>query len=258
MELTGELIGFAFVLILIALVGLWSTRGSTDAGGDYLLAGQSVSPVLTAMSAAATKYSGYMFIGLIGYIYTFGLSAVWLAMGFLVGDITAFLFVFSSVRSATAETGAVTFAELVSKWHGGSYRVLRVAIGAVTLLFLATYAAAQFNAGGKALHVLFGWPYYTGAVIGASLILGYCLTGGLKASIWTDTVQSDVMMASMVMLLAAAIFNAGGLSAFLKPPQRLPLDILIWALHGLDRLRPQPCSLPAGFSTVSALPANHR
>lgn len=207
--------GFVLSLLLFGLIGLLSARGARAGEADYLLAGRSVSPVLTALSAAATKYSGYMFIGLMGYIYTFGLSAIWLACGFLFGDLIAFSFVHARVRQATEATGALTFAHLISQWHGGDYRILRATIGVLTLIFLATYAAAQFNAGGKAIEVLFGWPALSGTLIGAGVILAYCLAGGLRASIWTDAGQSILMMAAMWLLLVTAVSASGGVGAFI-------------------------------------------
>jgi len=209
-----DIFGFILVLLLFGVIGLWSARRAREGDTDFLLAGRAVTPLLVALSAAATKYSGYMFIGLIGYIYTFGLSAVWLAFGFFFGDLVAFSFVHARVRAATEATGALTFAELISRWNGGDYRVLRAAIGILTVVFLATYAAAQFNAGGKALQVLFGWPMLSGTLIGAGVILAYCLAGGLRASIWTDAGQSILMMVAMWILLITAVTAAGGIGAF--------------------------------------------
>lgn len=209
-----ELLGFLFFILVFVGIGLWSSRRAGDTGTDYLLAGQTVSPVLTALSAAATKNSGYMFIGLMGYVYTYGLSAIWLVFGFFFGDLVAYSFVHKRLRAATEETGALSFAELLGKWHGGDYKRLRAVVGLLTIVFLTTYAAAQFNSGGKALHVLFGWHYNAGAVIGAGVILVYCFVGGLRASIWTDAAQSILMMGAMLMLLVAAISGAGGLSGF--------------------------------------------
>jgi sodium/proline symporter len=210
-----DILAFALFLLLFALIGLWSARSSRAGEADYLLAGRSVTPLLAARSAAATKYSGYMFIGLMGYVYTFGFSAIWLVFGFFFGDLIAFSFVHARVRQATEATGALTFADLISRWHGGDYRILRAAIAVLTLVFLATYAAAQFNAGGKALEVLFGWPMLSGTLIGAGVILGYCLVGGLRASIWTDAAQSLLMMAAMWLLLIAAVTAAGGVGGFM-------------------------------------------
>lgn len=206
-------IGFLLFLALFGAIGLWSARRSGSNEADFLLAGRAVSPLLTALSAAATKYSGYMFIGLIGYLYTFGLSGVWLAFGFFFGDLVAFFFVQSRIRKAAGDTGALTFADLVSRWHGGENRLLRFAIGLLTLVFLSTYAAAQFSAGGKALQVLFGWPALSGVLIGGGVILAYCFAGGLRASIWTDAGQSLLMMIAMWLLVFVVAADSGGLGA---------------------------------------------
>lgn len=208
-------ISFIIFLVIFGAVGIWSARQTGEGDKDYLLADGTVSPFMTALSAAATKNSGYMFIGLMGYVFTFGLSAIWLMCGFLFGDLVAFLFVHKRLRAATEETGALSYAGLLARWGGGHKRTLQLAIGVMTLVFLTTYAAAQFNAGGKALYMLFGWPYFAGAVIGAGLILVYCLTGGLRASIWTDAVQSVVMLGSMLLLLVAAISGMGGVGGFI-------------------------------------------
>jgi sodium/proline symporter len=208
--------GFLLFLALFGAIGLLSARATGRGEADFLLAGRSVSPLLTALSAAATKYSGYMFIGLIGYLYTFGLSGVWLAFGFFFGDLIAFFFVQARIRKASGETGALTFADLVSRWHGGEKRLLRSAIALLTLVFLSTYAAAQFSAGGKALQVLFGWPALSGVLIGACVILVYCLAGGLRASIWTDAGQSLLMMAAMWLLVIVVVADAGGPAGLLE------------------------------------------
>ena len=209
-----DVISFVLCLGLFAIIGIWSSRRSSPNKQDYLLAERNVSPLLTALSAAATKYSGYIFIGLMGYVYTHGLSAIWIAFGFFFGDLIAFLFVHRKVSEATARTGALSFAELISLWSGGNYRILRVTVALITLVFLLTYAAAQFNAGSKALHVLFGWEYYVGSIVGAGVILTYCFTGGLRASIWTDAGQSVLMMFAMALLLVSAIIANGGISPF--------------------------------------------
>ena len=83
-----EAAGFIFFLALFAVVGFVSARKGGGDRKDYLLAGQSVSPALIALSAAATKYSGYMFIGLMGYIYLYGLSGVWLGSDDGTGELS--------------------------------------------------------------------------------------------------------------------------------------------------------------------------
>ena len=130
-----DIVGFVAFMALFGIIGMLSARKASQGRQDFLLAGKSVSPILTALSAAATKNSGYMFIALIGYIYTFGLSSIWLVLGFLFGDLITFFFVHGSVRRATEQTGANTFAELLSRWNGREQNILRVAIGLLTLVF---------------------------------------------------------------------------------------------------------------------------
>ncbi len=210
-----QIIAFLVFLMLFMLIGFISTKNRKSYDTEYLLANREVSALFTALSAASTKYSGYIFIGLIGYIYTYGLSAIWIVLGFIFGDAIAIITVHKPLRAAAKKTKALSFADLISRWHFSNYRKVRLAIAGVSLLFLMTYAGAQFNAGGKALHAIFGWNYQIGAILGAFFILSYSLKGGLRASIWTDVAQSIVMIGALLILLVSAIQNTGGYSAWL-------------------------------------------
>lgn len=206
---------FLAFLLLFVVIGLLSMRQSRRNSVDYLLAGRNVPPWLAALSAVATNNSGYMFIGLIGYTYATGLAAIWMMIGWIAGDFVASLFVHRQVRVVTERTEVHTYSGLLSRWHGTNYRVLRFVTGIVTLLFLGTYAAAQLSAGSKALHVLFGWQYWSGAVIGAGIVLLYSFSGGIRASIWTDAAQSIVMILAMALLMVVALQHLGGTDGFM-------------------------------------------
>jgi sodium/proline symporter len=77
------------------------------------------------------------------------------------------------------------------------------------------YAAAQLKAGSAALESIFGMPGYVGASIGALIVVVYCFSGGIRASIWTDAAQSLVMFGSMVLLALVAAVHVGGPSALM-------------------------------------------
>jgi len=205
---------FLAFLLLFVVIGLFSLRQRQKNSNDYLLAGHNVKPWLVALSAVATNNSGYMFIGMIGYTYTAGLSSLWMMIGWVLGDFIASLIVHRPVREMTEHHGVHTFGGLLSHWHDTNYAALRFIVGLITLLFLGTYAAAQLSAGSKALHVLFGWENYTGALIGAVIVLLYSFAGGIRASIWTDAAQSFVMILAMALMLYITIDNLGGLDGF--------------------------------------------
>lgn len=204
----------AFLLVFI-IIGVLSTLKNRHTTVDYLLAGHSVKPWLAALSAVATNNSGYMFVGMIGYTYSVGLASIWLMIGWVFGDYLASTFIHKRLRVATEKEKVLSFAGALSRWQGTDYRLLRLVGGIITVAFLGTYAAAQLNAGSKALHVLFDWDYSIGAIIGAMMVLLYCFAGGIRASIWTDAAQSFVMIAAMALLLIVSVIEVGGIALFI-------------------------------------------
>ena len=205
---------FGGFLALFVIIGILSTLKNRHTNADYLLAGQSVKPWLVALSAVATNNSGFMFIGMIGYTYAVGLSSIWLMIGWIFGDFLASTFIHKRLRVVTEKENVLSFAGVLSRWHGTDYRRLRVVGGLITVAFLGAYAAAQLNAGSKALYVLFDWDYAVGASIGAGMVLLYCFAGGIRASIWTDAAQSFVMIVAMGLLFFVAASEIGGLNKF--------------------------------------------
>lgn len=208
------LASFGFFLLLFVVIGMLSLHKRQRTGSDYLLASQGVKPWLVALSAVATNNSGYMFIGMIGFTYTYGLSSIWLMIGWITGDFLVSLLVHKKLRIATEASSTHSFAGALSMWQGTSYTRYRLVGGILTVVFLGAYSAAQLNAGSKALFVIFGWDYGVGAVIGAVIVLLYCFAGGIRASIWTDAAQSVVMIAAMGVLLWRSLSELGGWQAF--------------------------------------------
>lgn len=233
---------FLICLAFFLGVGLWSARKSRGTINDYYLASSSVPPWLVGLSAVATNNSGYMFIGVIGFTYAVGLPAIWLMVGWIVGDFIASLYVHRHLREATARTGEVTFGGVLSNWNGQDFVWLRRLAGLITVAFLGAYSAAQLSAGGKALHVLFNWPVETGAVLGTVLLVAYCMAGGIRASIWTDAAQSIVMIVAMAILLWVGVQEQGGWSATLHSLSTIP-DFLNWF----------PADLPLGVPVGAVL-----
>ena len=203
----------SFLLFLFAfvLIGISSAFKGKKTKEDYYLASQTIPPWLVGLSAVATNNSGYMFIGVIGYTYATGIASLWLMVGWIAGDYMASMFIHSKLKLATEKTQEVSYAGVLSHWHGEKNSYLQRLIGALSLIFLLVYASAQFVAGSKALHVLFGWEPWSGAVIGAVLVILYCFAGGIRASIWTDAAQSFVMIIAMGILLWVSLDHFNGL-----------------------------------------------
>ncbi|MBB01245.1 sodium/proline symporter [bacterium] len=206
----ASFIGF---LLLITAIGVFASmvqhQKSTE---DYLVAGRSVPAWLSALSAVATNNSGFMFIGLIGYTYRYGYEAIWMMIGWIVGDFLAWQFVHPRLRLESGKIEATTVPMLIGSRRNkpGTNRILVIVTGLLTFIFLGAYAAAQLKAGSTALQTLFGWNPEAGAIIGTFIVIIYCYAGGIRASIWTDAAQSGVMIVSMILLLGTAVYQIGG------------------------------------------------
>lgn len=209
----GSATAISFLVFLAAFVaiGLYSATRKKDTPEDYLVASRNVHPWLAALSAVATNNSGFMFMGLIGETFAFGISASWLMIGWIGGDWMAWYFVHKRVRSESERLSVASIPSFISGGEKDGYPIAVVA-GLITLVFLAIYASAQLVAGGKALFAVSGWPVQLGVVMGAAMVAAYCFSGGIRASIWTDVAQSVVMLGAMFMVVWLAVAEIGGFS----------------------------------------------
>lgn len=202
---------FLFFMLAFLLVGFSSVLVRRKQSADYLLAGRSLPPSLAGLSAVATNNSGYMFIGMIGFTYSTGLGAMWLMIGWIFGDFLISLVVHRRLRRATEDFDSLTYPSLLANWYGQNHLGVRVLVALIAVVFLGIYSAAQFSAGSKALHVIFGWEQKLGALLGAGMVLFYCFSGGLRASVWTDAAQSMVMLTGMLVMVWITVSRFGGL-----------------------------------------------
>lgn len=204
---------FFICLALVLLIGLSSARQAKASAADYFVASRSVPPWLVGLSAVATNNSGYMFIGLIGYTYAVGIQSVWLMVGWIAGDLIGSKVAHERMRDEAERVHANGIISLLARWGDTRNRSWQVLAALVSVAFLSTYAAAQISAGGKALEGMLDIPMAIGMGMVALVVIAYSIAGGMRASIWTDAVQSVLMVVSMVVLLLAAVNHLGGLQA---------------------------------------------
>ena len=203
------LVSFLLFMLIFTGVGLASARVKKDTTDDYLVAGRGIHPAMAALSAVSTWNSGYMFIGIVGFTWAMGYSVYWSMIASTSGQIVAWIFIFRWVRKQSEEEGVRSLSTLVGNGKGSPEAKLAAIL---TVIFLSIYAAAQLTAGGKALFVLLDWPIWIGIMIGGFLVVTYCFAGGIRASIWTDCVQSIAMLIGGGILCWTALSELGGFS----------------------------------------------
>ena len=196
-------------MLLFAGVGLASIRVKKDTTDDYLVAGRGMHPALAALSAVSTWNSGYMFIGAIGFTYIMGYNIIWMAIASTLGQLVAWMWLYKFIQEEGHDRNVRSLSSLVAEKAGAPEAKLAAVL---SVLFLSIYAAAQLTSGGKALLVMMGWPELVGILIGFVLVVAYCYAGGIRASIWTDAIQSCVMIVGSLILCWIALGEVGGFS----------------------------------------------
>jgi len=219
-------------MLLFVVIGGLSCLKREKTAEDYLVANRSLSPWLVGLSAVATNNSGYMFTGMIGFTYSTGLSSIWLMIGWIIGDLLASFSIMKKLKEVSEKRNLHSYGGLLAEWHDGHFNILRRFAGLLILIFLGAYTAAQFNAGSKALHVLFDWDLQTGAMLSAVMVLFYSFMGGIRASIWTDVAQSFVMLLSMVLIMGIGISQTGGVTEVLHQLDAVDVNYMNWFPEG--------------------------
>ncbi|MGB6300724.1 MAG: sodium/proline symporter, partial [Rivularia sp. (in: cyanobacteria)] len=143
-------ITFIGFMLLFTAVGVYSATKKQNDTTDYLLAGRSVNPWFTALSAMSTGQSGFLFMGQVGYAYRTGISSIWLSIGWAIGDYIAWWLFFKRLREISEETQTETVSGFLGQNTNGA-RLITVISALITIGFLSAYAAAQLVAGSKAL-----------------------------------------------------------------------------------------------------------
>ena len=205
------LISFLVFFCLFTGIGIASSFWRKSTIEDYFLASREIPAWLVALSFGATISSGATFIGFAGLAYAKGIIAVYTVAALTIGDHIGWLIAGNKIRRKAHEKQAHTYPSLIGKFGDQDYNIVTMIAAVLTIVFLGTYCSAQLVAGAKIGESLFNWDYTYFIIIGAIVLLAYCWSGGIRASIWTDAVQAVLIFLSLLILIVAGLNKIGGL-----------------------------------------------
>ena len=131
-------------LLLIA-IGFWAKK-RTNNQDDFYLGGRSLGPFVAALSASASSSSAWSLLGVSGAAYVWGLSAVWLLPGVLVGYVVSWTWVAPRLMEISQQTGAVTLPELLFGDFNEREKTILLRLTTIIITCsLIVYIAAQFQ-----------------------------------------------------------------------------------------------------------------
>jgi sodium/proline symporter len=216
-------------LAALVVIGFVSRRRTRD-GADFYLAGRRMGPLVASLSASASSSSAWTLLGVSGFAYASGVSAVWLLPACVGGFALNWFVLAPRLRETSRRTGALTATEvLAGDARGTGRRAIVTMASAIILVSLATYVASQFQAAGLAFADTFQWPVRYSIVLGGVIVVAYTMLGGFWAASLTDTLQGLVMAATAVVLPVGALLAVGP-TRLLERLGEVPVDgyISIW------------------------------
>ncbi len=213
---TTVLITLIAYKVFLLSVGFWASR-RIKTEGDFFLAGQGLGAWTAGLSYAASTSSAWVLLGFTGMVFSQGAVGLWLIPGIFGGYILTWFVMGPRLNQETADRGYITVIDFLT---GDVDPVWKRRIGIVCALMIlfcfVFYISSQFQAAGNALTSVFGMNATEAILVGATIIIIYCLLGGFWAASITDAFQALVMMIACLLVPIAAVNAAGGIGQIIE------------------------------------------
>ncbi|MEM7081780.1 MAG: sodium/proline symporter [Pseudomonadota bacterium] len=209
-QTTVILLSLVLYKLLLIGIGLWASR-RVQTADDFLLGGRNLGPWVAGLSYAASTSSAWVLLGFSGFAFAYGVSALWMLPGIWGGYVVMWLWFGPRLRGEAEAKRYVTPTEFISANVPPKAQTLIAALAALLITFcFIFYIAAQFDAAANAFMANFAMSSTASLLLGATIILFYCLLGGFWAASITDTLQGIVMMLAAILVPTIAVIHAGG------------------------------------------------
>lgn len=181
---------------------------------DFYTAGGRFGSLVVSLSYAATTYSAFMFIGLVGLSYQSGVGAMGFELVYFVGTLFLLYYLAPRYYSLHNKYGYISPAEVLTDRYGSS--AVGMVVTLISLVALIPYSSAQimgiaFAAEGASGGAI---PFTLAVIIAVSLALLWSVVAGVWSVGWTDVYQGALMITAGVVILAWAISWALSLPSF--------------------------------------------
>ena len=206
----GVLITIIVYNFLLIAIGFWAKKRTSNQD-DFYLGGRGLGPFVAALSASASSSSAWSLLGVSGAAYVWGLSAIWLLPGVLIGYFVSWTWVAPRLMEISQQTGAVTLPELLFGGFDEKEKIILLRLTTIIITCsLIVYVAAQFQGAGTAFSNVLGISQELSIIIGATVILIYTFIGGFWAASLTDTIQAILMFIVALFLPLFLLIFIGG------------------------------------------------
>jgi solute:Na+ symporter, SSS family len=195
-------------LLVLAAMKSYSKNRTAD---DYILAGSNLGAILGFLTFAGALFSAFTFLGMPDFFRVHGLGG-WIFLAFSDSAMVFFILWFGyKLRKKVAETGFRGVSGLMTKAFGTPLAGYLFFITA--FIFLVPYMAIQIRGisiflNASVSNALPGWAWSAGILI---IMFIYAGIGGLKAIVYSDAIQSLLLLLIIWIIGVSCLNMAGGM-----------------------------------------------
>ncbi|CAN5429639.1 sodium:solute symporter family protein [soil metagenome] len=191
--------------VIFAVVGVAYSRRSARRLEDYITARGSAGGWATAATLAASGMGAWILFGPVEAATWGGLPAI---TGYALGSaLPAIAFIILGKRLRRLMPEGHTLTEYVFHRYGRPMYALTLV---VMIFYMFIFLAAEITGMALIASLVAGVPLWTTALVVLAATLAYTTYGGLRASIFTDKVQTILIVPLLAILLAAGYILLGG------------------------------------------------
>lgn len=210
-------------------VGFFFLKKNKDAD-DYFVGGRNMGRWHIGLSVVATDVGGGFSIGLGGLGFIMGLSGSWMLFTGLIGAWLSAVVLIPKVSKLNDQFKFLTFPQVFANHYGPK---VALTAGLISLIGYTGFSSSQILAGAKLASASIPSLELTTALIIMGLIaVVYTVMGGMKAVIYTDTIQWILLLAGLIFIAIPMAYNAiGGYDVILASvkPELLSLTNFKWS-----------------------------
>lgn len=196
---------------------------------DYYVGGRSMSSWHIGLSVVATDVGGGFSIGLGGLGFVIGIAGSWMLFTGLVGAWLSAVLLIPVISKLSSKKKFYTFPQVFEHFYNPKVALLAGIISAIGYI---GFTSSQLLAGAKLASATFSEIDLQMALIIMGVIaVVYTSIGGLKAVIYTDTIQWIILMGGLIFIGIPISYHAiGGIESIKSTlgPDYLSLSNVSW------------------------------
>lgn len=223
-----DLLIFIVYFLAVLGVGIYFFR-QNKTKEDYYVGGRSMGSGHVGLSVVATDVGGGFSIGLGGLGFIMGISGSWMLFTGLVGAWLSAVLLIPRISKMSKLHNLLTFPQIFEHFYNGRVALLAGIISAIGYI---GFTSSQLLAGAKLASATFLDLNMNFALLIIGIIaVSYTVVGGLKAVIYTDTIQWIILMCGLVFIgIPIAYVSIGGMEAIRNNlgPEFLSFTNLDW------------------------------